>query len=387
MSVGIEHGEGILGRIGERRFLREYWQRKPLLIRQALPGYVAPIDADELAGLALEEEVESRLVLERGRRGPWELRNGPFSERDFARLPKSRWTLLVQAVDQWVPQVHALREHFAFLPPWRLDDIMISYAADQGGVGPHFDQYDVFLLQAQGRRRWRIGAACNDRTPCRDDTALRILSDFETLEEHVLEPGDLLYIPPGIAHWGIAEGECMTISVGFRAPSEAEILAGVIAMAAERLPEERRYRDPPLRPGVQDGAIPEAAIRRVQRMLRAVADDTGLVRAWFGAQMTTRKYPDLELETGPVPEDIAAWLRAGGVLERHPASRFAFGGDQPVSLFVDGESWPCSEQLARVLCGPASLDKRALGALLRNGSNRQLLLDLLQRGALCCAPA
>jgi len=383
----MNHGEGILGHIGERRFLRQYWQRKPLLIRQALPGYVAPLDADELAGLALEEEVESRIVLEKGRRGPWELRNGPFSEKDFARLPKTRWTLLVQAVDQWVPQIHALREHFAFLPPWRLDDIMISYAADQGGVGPHFDQYDVFLVQAQGRRRWRIGAACNDSTPCRDDTALRILSGFETLEEFVLEPGDLLYIPPGVAHWGIAEGECMTISVGFRAPGAAEIVTGVSALAAARLPEERRYTDPPLQPGVQDGEISDVAIRRVQRMLREVADNSDLVREWFGAQMTARKYPDLELETGAVPQDIVAWLRAGGELRRHPASRFAWSGTEQVRLFVDGESWACAPQLARLLCGCAALDKRAFGALLRNGGNRQLLVDLLQRGALSCEPA
>ena len=293
----------VLGEIGERRFLREYWQRKPLLIRRALPGFQSPLTPDELAGLALEEEVESRLVLERGRKGPWELRNGPFTAEDFAKLPKTRWSLLVQAVDQWVPEVHALRAHFDFLPAWRFDDLMISYAPDQGGVGPHFDHYDVFLLQAMGRRRWRIGPACTDATPVRTDTSLRILEHFETLEEFVLEPGDMLYIPPGVSHWGIAEGECMTFSIGFRAPSHAEILVDVANGAAQRLDEGLRYMDPPLGSDMQEGEIPPAALRRVQRVLQEMAADSELVREWFGRYMTQRKYADLDITPEARPDD------------------------------------------------------------------------------------
>jgi 50S ribosomal protein L16 3-hydroxylase len=374
----------VLGEIGERRFLREYWQRKPLLIRQALPGFRSPLTPDELAGLALEEEVESRLVLERGRKGPWELRNGPFTEEDFAKLPKTRWSLLVQAVDQWVPEVHALRAHFDFLPAWRFDDLMISYAPDQGGVGPHFDHYDVFLLQAMGPRRWRIGPACTDATPVRTDTSLRILEHFETLEEFVLEPGDMLYIPPGVSHWGIAEGECMTYSVGFRAPSHAEILVDIANGAAQRLDEGLRYMDPPLARGVQDGEIPPAALRRVQRVLQELAADTELVREWFGRYMTQRKYADLDITPESLPGDLRVWLRAGGVLARHPASRFAWSGAaSALMLFVDGEALPCDDvQIARLLCSRAPLDARALKSALARKSGRALIGELVARGAL-----
>jgi 50S ribosomal protein L16 3-hydroxylase len=229
MAVSRAAAHPILRGIGARRFLTEYWQKKPLLLRNALPGFVSPLTPDELAGLALETDVESRLVLERGKRERWELRNGPFSAAQFKRLPKQRWTLLVQAVDHWVPPVRALFNHFAFLPAWRFDDIMVSYAVDKGGVGPHFDYYDVFLLQGLGQRRWRIGDRCDVSTPLRTDTQLRILKRFTTREEFVLEPGDLLYVPPGIAHWGTAVGECMTYSIGFRAPSEVELLHTIAA--------------------------------------------------------------------------------------------------------------------------------------------------------------
>ncbi len=149
----------LLGGLTPREFLRDYWQQKPLLVRQAIPGFESPISADELAGLALEEEVESRLVLEHGAR-PWELRRGPFAEDTFSQLPERDWTLLVQAVDQFVPEVAEVLKHFGFLPSWRIDDLMISFAAPGGSVGPHFDNYDVFLLQAQGQRRWKIGQMC-----------------------------------------------------------------------------------------------------------------------------------------------------------------------------------------------------------------------------------
>ena len=166
-------------------------RKKPLLIRQAIPDFSAPISADELAGLSLEEEVESRLILEQGET-PWELRHGPFTEEAFRLLPESHWTLLVQAVDHWVPEVHELLEYFRFLPSWRLEDIMISYATDGGNVGPHYDQFDVFLIQAEGKRRWQIGPVYDDQTPMVENTPLHILSGFDVLEDYVLEPGDLL---------------------------------------------------------------------------------------------------------------------------------------------------------------------------------------------------
>ena len=226
----------ILGGISAREFLRDYWQKKPLLIRQAIPGFQSPISPDELAGLSLEEDVESRLVIEHGE-SPWELRRGPFTEHTYQQLPERDWTLLVQAVDQLVPDVAELIEHFRFLPNWRIDDVMISYAAPGGGVGPHFDNYDVFLLQAHGQRRWRIGQMCDSESPMLAHGDLRILADFQGTEEWVLEPGDMLYLPPRLAHFGTAEDACMTYSVGFRAPSAAEVLTHFTDFLAQFLPD------------------------------------------------------------------------------------------------------------------------------------------------------
>ena len=192
----------MLGDLSADAFLQRYWQKKPLLIRNALANYQSPISADELAGLALESEVESRLVETHGM--DWSLKHGPFNEDDFLGLPEQDWTLLVQGVDLWVPEVQALLSKFAFLPPWRVDDVMVSFACPGGSVGPHFDQYDVFLLQVEGQRRWQIGGECSSNTPLRDDSPLRILKEFEAEEEWLLEPGDMLYLPPGVAHWGVA---------------------------------------------------------------------------------------------------------------------------------------------------------------------------------------
>ena len=195
------------GELSVEVFLNQYWQKKPLLIRQAFPGFVCPIDANELAGLACEEHVESRIVLENDQGRPWQCRMGPFDESDFASLPPTHWTLLIQGLNNWVPDISDLLNYFRFIPNWHLDDIMASYAPDQGSVGPHFDFYDVFLLQAEGKRRWKIGNTCTADTARLEGTDLRILKEFETQTEWLLEPGDMLYLPPQIAHYGVAEGE------------------------------------------------------------------------------------------------------------------------------------------------------------------------------------
>lgn len=364
------------------RFLREYWQRKPLLLKGALPGLGDLLSADELAGLALEPEVESRIVLEKGRR-PWELRRGPFVEEDFSKLPRRRWTLLVQAVDQWLIEAATVRAQFGFLPGWRFDDIMVSYATDGGGVGPHFDYYDVFLIQASGRRRWRIGQHCDAATPLRPDAELRILANFETQEEHLLEPGDMLYLPPGVAHWGIAEGECMTWSVGFRAPSHAEIVQELAAQIADAIPEHRRFTDPD-RVYPADGRIPREAIAELRKALEAVRSaDDALLGDWLARYMTARKYPELGIEPRRVPAGgVEGIVTAGRGLERHPASRFAWVDGESASLYVDGESLPCPAALAAMLCSGVMLDASALRPWLRKKASRLVLDTLLVRGAL-----
>ena len=206
------------------RFLGEYWQKKPLLIRQAFPNYQPPLTPEDLAGLACEEAALSRLVVHDRKKDSWTLRNGPFAEAEFPKLGKKDWTLLVQDMDKWDRDVRALLAHFRFLPAWRVDDIMISFAAPGGSVGPHVDQYDVFLLQAQGHRRWQIDT--DPHAPCgfRPDVELKLLQKFTPSHEWLLEPGDMLYLPPGMPHHGEAVDACMTFSVGMRAPSQAELI-------------------------------------------------------------------------------------------------------------------------------------------------------------------
>ena len=206
-------------------FLRDYWQQRPLLIRNPWNGWHNPLSPDELAGLACEESVEARLISQSG--AALEAEHGPFPEERFARLGEQGWSLLVQAVDHHVPEVAELIAPFRFIPDWRIDDVMVSLASDGGGVGPHFDHYDVFLIQGLGRRRWQVGQLCDDATPLLPHDDLRLLADFRATEEWLLEPGDILYVPPRIAHNGVAVGtDCMTYSVGFRAPSRTELIGG-----------------------------------------------------------------------------------------------------------------------------------------------------------------
>ena len=372
---------------GLDNFLAEYWQRKPLLIRQALSGFTSPIEADELAGLALEEDIESRLIIESKASPYWSLQCGPFASKDFQNLPPSHWTLLVQAVDQWVPEVHELLRHFDFLPQWRVDDIMLSYAADQGSVGPHFDQYDVFLLQGEGQRRWRLGQYCDANTPLLKGPELRIVDNFEQSEEWLLEPGDMLYLPPGLAHWGIAEGACMTYSIGFRAPSATELLSD---LATELLSQNTAtdaliYRDPPLTTTMAKGAIDDHFIDEVKNLLLRQLDNKEQLAKWFARFMTTRKYPDLELETeldDEPDEDRPLFEELNGdtVLCRHPASRFAALAGDPANLAVDGELYPCSQAFATTLADSRRFALADLGVL---DSREQALLDtLLHNGSL-----
>ena len=281
----------MLGDLSADAFLRRYWQQEPLLIRKALANYQSPISADELAGLALESEVESRLVEYQGR--DWTLKHGPFTEEDFLSLPEKDWTLLVQGVDLWVPEVQALLSQFAFLPPWRLDDVMVSFACPGGSVGPHFDQYDVFLLQVEGQRRWQIGGRCSSETPMRDDSPLRILKEFEADEEWLLEPGDMLYLPPGVAHWGVAETECLTYSIGFRSPSIADML-GDLSVELMTQGYDAHYRDPALTPNMASLNIDQAFIDQAKRQLWQAINDDDLISDWFARFMTATKYPELE---------------------------------------------------------------------------------------------
>lgn len=375
----------LLGGLTPREFLRDYWQQKPLLVRQAIPGFESPITGDELAGLALEEEVESRLVLEHGAH-PWELRRGPFAEDTFSQLPERDWTLLVQAVDQFVPEVAEVLKDFGFLPSWRIDDLMISFAAPGGSVGPHFDNYDVFLLQAEGQRRWKIGQMCDADSKLLQHADLRILADFEQTDEWVLEPGDMLYLPPRLAHYGIAEDDCMTYSVGFRAPSAAEVLTHFTDFLAQFLPDEERYSDAGMAPVSDPHQIQQDALDRLKKLLTEHMSDERLLLTWFGQFMTEPRYP--ELVNGPEidEEDFLAALQDGAVLVRNPSARLAWSEvDVGLVLFASGQSrlLPAHlKELLRLVCAAEALHSDNLAPWLADDDGRTLIKELVQQGSL-----
>ncbi|WLH99082.1 ribosomal protein uL16 3-hydroxylase [Pseudomonas simiae] len=375
----------LLGGITAREFLRDYWQKKPLLIRQAIPDFESPIDADELAGLALEEEVESRLVIEHGER-PWELRRGPFAEDALSTLPEREWTLLVQAVDQFVPEVAELLEQFRFLPSWRIDDVMISFAAPGGSVGPHFDNYDVFLLQAQGKRNWKIGQMCSSESPLLQHADLRILAEFEESAEWVLEPGDMLYLPPRLAHFGIAEDDCMTYSVGFRAPSAAEVLTHFTDFLSQYLTDEERYTDADAQPATDPHQIQGDALDRLKSLLAEHMSDERMLLTWFGQFMTEPRYPELVAGEELGEEDFVNSLQDGAILVRNPSARMAWSEvDDDVLLFASGQSRYLPgklRELLKLICAADALHAENLAPWLADEDGRDLLCELVKQGSL-----
>lgn len=379
----------VLGGMPVETFLRDYWQKKPLLIRQAFPGFQAPVTPEELAGLACEEGIHSRMVLEEGGSKPWELRYGPFSEEDFARLPERGWSILVSDVEKAVPELMAIIEPFRFIPDWRIDDLMMSYAPPGGSVGAHVDQYDVFLLQAWGRRRWMI-----ESTPRDDENAyidgldLRILREFNPDQSWDLEPGDMLYLPPGIPHHGVALSECMTWSIGFRAPAHADIVGAVAEALVDRIPPKLRYADPDLAPQGNPGEISAAALTKLTRLVReALTPDDATLQRILGEWLTERNlnlgglFPDNE----PLNlDELREMLEDGAVLRRVPAARLAFI-TQPgkVLFFMDGECVELPEAgrgMVEMLCREQHFD--AAAAAKYDAALWPLLHRLYARGCL-----
>lgn len=363
-------------------FLRDYWQKRPLLIRNAFENFQPPIEPNDLAGLACEEGVLARLIVHDEKRDRWTVKTGPFEEAEFSKTPKRDWTLLVQDVDKWDADVAALLDHFAFLPSWRVDDVMVSYAEDGGGVGAHVDQYDVFLIQGIGQRHWAISDDPDAPLDFRTDVELKQLKDFLPTHEWLLEPGDMLYLPPGVPHDGVALGDCMTLSVGMRAPSQAELTGDLADFLAERMPDELRYTDADLAPVKRIGDIDTAALNRLRQALPfAGALDRDLLADWFGRFIT--RYRNAQSPAAPPKATTAAALdkalAAGAGLVRHPYARLAWvGGKKAATLFVSGNAYACPADLAERLA--AERDVRLDRA--PSPAERELLLALVNEGAL-----
>lgn len=378
----------LLGGLRIEEFLRRHWQKKPLLVRQAFPDFKPFLTADELAGLACSDEVNSRLVIERGGVRPWQVTHGPLSAKDFKSLPRSHWTLLVTDVDKIVRPAADLLQHFNFIPSWRIDDLMISYAVNQGSVGPHLDSYDVFLLQAYGRRRWRISNKHYDQDDFIPGLDLRILDGFSTTHEWLLEPGDILYLPPGVAHHGIAEGECMSYSIGFRAPSHRELLADFGEYIANQIEESKRFGDRDLKPQTNTGEIGLAARQKVRKIVRAITRDDAAIDDWLGHYLT---------ETGPwgaptppkraltCKQFSARWARHR-TLRRSDRCRFAhIASDSGTTLFVDGEAFATPSSLRKevaLVSGERQFDHKVLALARHKRHFMELLCTLYNKGYL-----
>jgi 50S ribosomal protein L16 3-hydroxylase len=371
-------------------FLRDYWQKRPLLIRNAFADFKLPIEPNDFAGLACEEAALSRLIIRDDKRDRWTVKLGPFAEEEFVKLPPTHWTLLIQDVDKWDADVAALLPAFDFLPSWRLDDIMISYAEEGGGVGAHVDQYDVFLLQGLGQRHWAISddpAAPKDFKP---ELELKQLAVFDPTHEWLLEPGDMLYLPPGVPHDGVAfGGPCMTFSVGMRAPAQAELVGDLADYLAERLPDELRYADPDLVPVKAVGEIDRAALNRLRQALPfAAALDEDSLRDWFGRFITRYRNAQVAAPTDK-PLTAAAFakrLNGGAEALRHPWARLAWSrGKSGAQLYVSGNAYPCSAELAQLLCSRRELqahdlaDPQALGLVLQLFNEGHYLLHKPRR--------
>lgn len=333
----------LLAGLTPTEFMKKHWQKKPLLIRQAIPGMQALMDRSELLDMVESEEVESRLIHRKGAK--WTLKKGPMGRRSLPSLKTPDWTVLIQGVDLHHDAVHSLLQEFRFVPDARLDDLMISFATDGGGVGPHFDSYDVFLLQAHGQRKWRIGQ--QKTFELQEGVPLKILKDFQPEAEYVLNPGDMLYLPPGYAHDGIALGECMTYSIGFRAPSQAALASELLMGLSEELAElagsnkDGLYQDPGQLAAIKDAQIPEALQKFASQALAKALKNPALLNCLLGEALTEPKpnvwfdSPDLDQELS-WPCDIKLDRRTKMLFDRH-------------HIFINGESFKASGADARVL--------------------------------------
>ncbi|QTD47072.1 cupin domain-containing protein [Ottowia testudinis] len=350
--MDVDQPLSLLGGLSPARFMRRHWQKKPLLVRQAIADFEPLLTRQALFALAADPGVESRLIS----RGPagWQLKRGPLARRALPPLARPDWTLLVQGVDLHDERAHALLQRFRFVPDARLDDLMISYASDGGGVGPHFDSYDVFLLQAEGRRRWRIGRQKNLRLA--EGLPLKILADFQPEEEHVLEPGDMLYLPPLWAHDGVAEGSCMTCSIGFRQPAKGEMARELLLRVADEADDwvgDAAYRDPQQPATGQPALLPPAMLDFARAAVQQALSDPAHLALLVGEWLTEPK-PNVWFDAEPA----AAAVSTAGAVVLDRRTRMLYDARH---VFINGEGFRASGQDARLMRTLA--DRRQLSAV------------------------
>ena len=344
----------LLGGLTVNQFLRDYWQKKPLLIRQAMPGFDGLLGQQQLLTLACDPDAQARAVVHR--RGKWELYNAPFEAEDFAGMEKMKWTVLLQGLNHYLPEAAELLKKFSFVPHARLDDLMVSYAPKGGGVGPHFDSYDVFLLQGAGHRRWQISQQ-RDRTLIQG-APLRILQDFQVEQEWVLAPGDMLYLPTHCAHNGIAEDECMTYSIGFRTPAYQELAEQFLVYLQDRVCVDGMYADPDLKAPQHPSEISAAMLEQVTQAIDKIQWSKRDVAAFLGSYLSEPKpHIFFDAPMRPMKRDrFVQALQTHGVVLDLKTQMLCHGG----SVFVNGSAHRVGKTAYRTL--RALADKRSLPA-------------------------
>ena len=376
-----------LGDLSIETFIADYWQQKPVCIRNAVCLDGGLIAVDELAGLALEAEVESRLVENKGDINDWQVIHGPLTEADFNKERDFPWTLLVQGVDCFVPEVHDFLAKFRFLPSWRLDDLMISYATKGAGVGAHYDRYDVFLIQGEGQRQWQVGQTCSENSTLMAHDQLSLLQDFELDEEFILNPGDMLYIPPLVAHKGVAISDaCVTYSVGFRSPSHGDVLTSFADERNLEISADLRLKDHGF--AANSGEISQTDVDGLMQLMRDQITPESVAQ-WFGKHSTEAKYPALDMaeEAMDLAELESIVSDAYGVLRVSEGVRLAYTwqGDGGLTLFVQGEALPCPPEataLVEAIANQLLLEVDEIAPLVASDTAKAMLLILHNQGYL-----
>tara|TARA_S200000501_G_scaffold57250_1_gene47467 strand:- start:21436 stop:22653 length:1218 start_codon:yes stop_codon:yes gene_type:complete len=377
-------------------FINEYWQKKPLLIRQGLPDWENPITPDELAGLSLEEEIESRIVTQTETQS-WQLEHGPFEESRYNALGDSHWSLLVQAVDNHVSSLAILLDYFTFIPSWQIDDVMVSFATKGGGVGPHFDRYNVFLVQGQGQREWQLGQVCDSETILNNLNGLMQLPNFECQTSYILEPGDILYVPPYLSHLGTSlDNKCMTYSVGFRSPALSDLVDDFATFLQTQLTEDERLRAPLV--ALNDsanGAIDPTTIALFKAQITSLMDDEKRLSKWLGCWATLPKRSAMESETqlASDQEVETIWnqlMAIDALLIRSSAARFHYieanANGPTFTFFSNGREVDIGRHdetlLASIkqVCNSRSFSSQLLAPWSTNKSLREVIADSILAG-------
>ncbi|MDQ8954073.1 cupin domain-containing protein [Acinetobacter rudis] len=384
----MSHTLDVLGGISAEQFLTEYWQKKPLLIRAAMPEIDGMLHPDDIHALALEEHVSARLIKQRDKDpNQWSVKSSPLSKSDFQKMPQ-KWTLLVQAVDQYSLELSALWKKFPFIPQWRRDDVMVSYAPQGGSVGQHFDFYDVFLVQAYGQRRWQLGQMCDENTEFVPKQPLKLLPEMQVSFDEVLNPGDLLYVPPGLAHFGVAENECLTCSFGFRMPDIASMMDRLSDHYADTPQLKNPLKDVIRQQSTPIGQITTEELDYLKNVLIQQLQQTDCLDAVIATLMSEAKYPD----NIPEPEELAAddlldVIDSNYHVMLEPASRLLYIESQgQIQFFANGEAICVSAALTHLLVKIANGEILALNSHFKDEEIREDLAQLLNDAILMLLP-